>query len=89
MRRCAGSPPIRPRSKRSTKSERLAERLGQWQETARKLDGDRPRGRMRASRSPDVQVALLVFLGRIQRDKLGQADDAIATYRAALALAAR
>ncbi|MEO8841840.1 MAG: tetratricopeptide repeat protein [Kofleriaceae bacterium] len=64
-------------------SERLAERLGQWQETAQKLSAivatahDQP---------PDVQVALLVFLGRIQRDKLGQADEASATYRAALAL---
>ncbi|HEY0250950.1 MAG TPA: hypothetical protein VGC41_05455, partial [Kofleriaceae bacterium] len=66
-------------------SERLAERLGQWQETAQKLQTI-----VRASdasyRASDVQVSLLVFLGRIQRDKLGQAEEAIGTYRAALEL---
>ena len=66
-------------------AERLAERLGQWQETGQKLGAivtasDAP------SRSPSVQVALLVFLGRVQRDKLGQAEEAIGTYRAALVL---
>jgi len=66
-------------------AERLAERLGQWQETARQLEGvvHAPDA---ATRPAETQVALLVFLGRIQRDKLGQAEAAIATYRAALAL---
>ncbi len=65
--------------------ERLAERLGQWTETAHKL-GSIVTASDAPSRSPDVQVALLVFLGRVQRDKLGQAEEAIGTYRAALAL---
>ena len=38
------------------------------------------------TRAPDVQVGLLVFLGRMQRERLGKLDDAAASYRAALAL---
>lgn len=66
-------------------TERLADRLGQWRETAVRIDAiahakDAP------DRDADVQVALLVFLGRILRDRLGQLDDAVTTFRAALAI---
>jgi tetratricopeptide (TPR) repeat protein len=68
-----------------SETERLSERLGQWRETATKLDAV-----VHASdakdRAPDVQVGLLVFLGDVLRTRLGHNEDAITTYRAALAL---
>jgi len=66
-------------------TDRLAERLGQWPEVATRVhaivhaEGSR-------LREADVQVALLTFLGRIQRERLGQLEEAAASYRAALAL---
>ncbi len=65
--------------------ERLADRLGQWKETAARIDAI-ARAADAKDRASDVQVGLLVFLGKIQRDRLGGNDDAISTYRAALAL---
>ncbi|HEY1554250.1 MAG TPA: tetratricopeptide repeat protein [Kofleriaceae bacterium] len=66
-------------------TERLSDRLGQWRETAARVDAiaHAPDARDRA---PDVQVGLLVFLGDILRARLGQLEDAIATYRGALAI---
>ena len=66
-------------------TERLAERLGQWQEVAARVSTI-VRANDAATRDPDVQVALLVFLGKVQRERLGQLDEAAAAYRAALAL---
>ena len=65
--------------------ERLAGALGQWREVAQKI-GDIVRSPDSRVRSPDVQVGLLVFLGRIQREQLGQPSEASASYRAALDL---
>ena len=69
-------------------TDRLAALLGQWPEVAARLvaivEGDRGPGR--DHRDPEVQVALLGFLGRIQHRHLNQLDLATATYRAALAL---
>ncbi|MGE3459356.1 MAG: tetratricopeptide repeat protein [Kofleriaceae bacterium] len=66
-------------------TERLAERLGQWLEVATRLKAivDATDAN---TRDPEVQAALLSLLGRIQRERLGQLDEAAATYRAALAL---
>ncbi|HUJ59383.1 MAG TPA: tetratricopeptide repeat protein, partial [Kofleriaceae bacterium] len=66
-------------------TERLAERLGQWRETAARIQAivDAPDA---GAREADVQVGLLVFLGKILRDRLGQNEDALRSYRAALAL---
>ena len=66
-------------------TNRLAERLGQWPEVAVRVAAivhadDAP------MRDSEVQVELLTFLGRIQRQRLGQLEEAAATYRAALAL---
>ena len=68
-----------------SETNRLAERLGQWPEVATRLAAivNAPDAR---SRDPEVQVELLTFLGRIQRERLGHLDEAAATYRAALAL---
>ena len=68
-----------------SETERLAERLGQWQEVGTRLSSI-VHASDATTRDPDVQVALLVFLGRIQRERLGQLDEAAAAYRAALAL---
>jgi tetratricopeptide (TPR) repeat protein len=68
-------------------TQRLSERLGQWRETAQRLD-QIVRAPDASEREPDVQVALLVMLGNIQRDRIGAPDDAIRSYRAALALEA-
>ena len=68
-----------------SETERLADRLGQWKETATRLDAI-ARAPEAAERAPDVQVGLLVFLGKIQRERLGHNDEATVTYRAALAL---
>ncbi|HEX4450171.1 MAG TPA: tetratricopeptide repeat protein [Kofleriaceae bacterium] len=65
--------------------DRLAGVLGIWREVADRL-GAIVRSPDLINRSPDVQVALLVFLGKIQRERLGQNADAIATYRGALEL---
>lgn len=66
-------------------ANRLAEKLGQWPEVATRVAAivHAPDAR---TRNPDVQVELLTFLGRIQRDRLGQLEEAAATYRAALAI---
>ncbi|MGE0395717.1 MAG: tetratricopeptide repeat protein [Kofleriaceae bacterium] len=68
-----------------SETERLAERLGQWQEVGTRLSSI-VHADDAQSRDPDVQVALLVFLGKVQRERLGQLDEAAAAYRAALAL---
>jgi len=66
-------------------TDRLAERLGQWPEVASRVSAivHAPDA---GSREIEVQVLLLTFLGRIQRKRLGQLDEAAASYRAALAL---
>jgi tetratricopeptide (TPR) repeat protein len=66
-------------------TERLADRLGQWRETAMRVDAI-VHAKDAKSRDDDVQVGLLVFLGRILRERLGQLDDAATTFRAALAI---
>ncbi|HSD88791.1 MAG TPA: tetratricopeptide repeat protein, partial [Kofleriaceae bacterium] len=68
-----------------SETERLADRLGQWRETASRVDTI-VHSKDAAERSADVQAGLLVFLGRILRERLGQNEDAITTYRAALKL---
>jgi tetratricopeptide (TPR) repeat protein len=68
-----------------SESERLSDRLGQWRETAARID-DIVHSKDAADRSPDVQIGLLVFLGGILRQRLGHNDDAITIYRQALAL---
>jgi tetratricopeptide (TPR) repeat protein len=68
-----------------SETERLAERLGQWRETATRVDAI-VHAKDAAQRPPEVQVGLLVYLGRILRERLGHLDDAITTFRAALAL---
>jgi tetratricopeptide (TPR) repeat protein len=65
--------------------ERLAGVLGVWRDVAQRL-GEIVRAPESLVRSPDVQVGLLVFLGKVQRERLGQNLDAVATYRAALEL---
>jgi tetratricopeptide (TPR) repeat protein len=65
--------------------DRLAERLGQWPEVALRV-GAVVDARDARDREPDVQVALLSFLGRVQHQRLGQLEDAAAHYRAALEL---
>jgi tetratricopeptide (TPR) repeat protein len=65
--------------------DRLSERLGQWRETATRVD-QIVHAADAADRAPDWQVSLLVFLGRVLRERLGHMDDAITTYRAALQL---
>ncbi len=65
--------------------DRLAGVLGVWREAADRL-AEIVRSPDLINRSPDVQVGLLVFLGKIQRERLGQNADAIATYRGALEL---
>jgi len=68
-----------------SETERLAERLGQWRETATRVDAI-VHAADSAERPADVQVGLLVFLGNILRERLGQNEDAITTYRGALQL---
>ncbi len=68
-----------------SETDRLAERLGQWPEVAARVHAIVHAEDARA-RERDVQVALLTFLGRIQRERLGQLEDAAASYRAALEL---
>jgi golgin subfamily B member 1 len=65
--------------------DRLSDRLGQWRETASRVDSI-VHARDAANRSADVQVGLLVFLGKVLKERLGQNEDAITIYRAALAL---
>ena len=65
--------------------DRLAGVLGVWRDVAQRVS-EIVRSPDVLVRSPDVQVGLLVFLGRVQRERLGQNTDAIATYRAALEL---
>ena len=77
---------LRRRRRRSPRSSGSPSALGQWR---RGRDSASPRSCTRpdaAPREPDTQVALLVFLGRVQRERLGQLDEAAASYRAALAL---
>ncbi|MEO8704973.1 MAG: tetratricopeptide repeat protein, partial [Kofleriaceae bacterium] len=66
-------------------TDRLAERLGQWPEVAARVSAivHAPEAR---DRDVEVQVLLLTFLGRIQRKRLSQLDEAAASYRAALVL---
>ncbi|MGN6107456.1 MAG: tetratricopeptide repeat protein, partial [Kofleriaceae bacterium] len=63
--------------------DRLAGSLGQWPEVAHRISviAGAPGAE---HREVEAQVALLGFLGRIQRDRLGQLDAAAASYRAAL-----
>ena len=68
-----------------SESERLAESLGQWRETATRVDAI-ARGGDAGQRAPDVQVGLLVFLAKISSQRLGAFDEAAKTYRAALVL---
>ncbi len=65
--------------------DRLAGVLGVWRDVAQRVS-EIVRSPDVLVRSPDVQVGLLVFLGKVQRERLGQNVDAIATYRAALEL---
>src|SRR5690606_34692306 len=65
--------------------DRLSDRLGQWRETASRVDAI-AHAPDAADRPPDVQVGLLCFLGGVLRERLGQIEDAITTYRAALAI---
>ena len=70
--------------------DRLAARLGDWPDVAARV-ADIVRAPASGARDvpprdPEVQVALLTFLGRVQRERLGQLDEAAASYRAALAL---
>ncbi len=66
-------------------AERLAERIGQWPEVAARV-GAITTAADAGSRDAFVQVALLTFLGRVQRDRIGQLEEAAASYRAALVL---
>nr|MBA3455916.1 tetratricopeptide repeat protein [Deltaproteobacteria bacterium] len=66
-------------------TDRLAESLGQWPEVATRVHAVVHAADAR-QRQADVQVALLTFLGKIQRERLGQLEAAAASYRAALAL---
>ncbi|MBA3459340.1 MAG: hypothetical protein H0T46_05220, partial [Deltaproteobacteria bacterium] len=68
-----------------SETNRLAERLGQWPEVAVRV-GAIVNAPDAASRDSEVQVELLTFLGRIQRERLGQLEEAAASYRAALAI---
>ena len=65
--------------------DRLSERLGQWRETAARVDAivHAPDA---GDRAPDIQVGLLVFLGKVLQERLGHNEDAVTTYRAALAI---
>ncbi len=65
--------------------ERLADRLGQWSEVGSRLETI-VRAPDASTRDRDTQVALHVFLGKIQRVRLGQLDAAAASYQAALEL---
>lgn len=65
--------------------ERLSDRLGQWRETATRVDAI-VHAKDAAERPADVQVGLLCFLGMVLRQRLGHNEDAITTYRAALAI---
>ncbi len=65
--------------------ERLSDRLGQWRETAARVDAV-VHAADAANRSPELQVGLLVFLGKILRERLGHMEDAITTFRSALVL---
>ncbi|HEY5945217.1 MAG TPA: tetratricopeptide repeat protein, partial [Kofleriaceae bacterium] len=65
--------------------DRLSDRLGQWRETAMRVDAI-VHAKDAAERPADVQVGLLCFLGKVLKERLGQNEDAITTYRAALAL---
>jgi tetratricopeptide (TPR) repeat protein len=66
--------------------DRLAGLLGQWPEVVARLVVivDEANDLGAPSRDPEVQVALLSFLGRIQHRQLGQLEHAARTYRAAL-----
>lgn len=66
-------------------ADRLSDRLGQWRETAARVD-EIVHAHDAADRPTDVQVGLFVFLGNILRQRLGHNDDAITIYRKALAL---
>ncbi|MDB4961753.1 MAG: repeat-containing protein [Myxococcales bacterium] len=66
-------------------TERLAEKLGQWPEVASRVHAI-VHATDASRRETDVQVALLTFLGRMQRERLGQLEEAAASYRAALVL---
>jgi tetratricopeptide (TPR) repeat protein len=66
-------------------TERLSDRLGQWRETAARID-EIVHASDATDRPTDVQVGLFVFLGNILRQRLGHNDDAITIYRKALAL---
>ncbi len=68
-----------------SETNRLAERLGQWPEVAVRVAAI-VHAADASTRNPDVQVELLIFLGRVQRERLGQLDEAAASYRAALAI---
>jgi pentatricopeptide repeat protein len=65
--------------------DRLSDRLGQWRETASRIDSI-VHAKDAADRPADVQVGLLVFLGKVLKERLGHNEDAITVYRAALAL---
>ena len=59
-------------------TERLAERLGQWPEVAARDRRDRPRRRGARRATPRSRSRCSTFLGRIQRERLGQLDEAAA-----------
>jgi tetratricopeptide (TPR) repeat protein len=66
-------------------TDRLAERLGQWPEVASRVQRI-VNSADAAHREPSTQVALLTFLGRVLRERMGQLDEAANVYRAALQL---
>ncbi|HSK02881.1 MAG TPA: tetratricopeptide repeat protein, partial [Kofleriaceae bacterium] len=65
--------------------ERLPATPAEWTEVAERASAI-ARAPEAGSREPEAQIALLVFLGKVQRERLGQLDEAAASYRAALAL---
>jgi len=65
--------------------ERLSDRLGQWRETASAIDAV-VNAKDAGERSPEVQVTLLIFLGKVLRERLGHNEDAVTVYRKALAI---
>lgn len=66
-------------------TERLAGQLAQWGDVAQRVSAI-AHAPGAEQRDPDAQIALLAFLGTVQRDRLGQLEEAAQTYRAALAI---
>ncbi|HEY4242433.1 MAG TPA: tetratricopeptide repeat protein [Kofleriaceae bacterium] len=65
--------------------ERLGEKLGAWHDVAARVS-EIAHAPDAGARDAEPQVALLAFLGKVQRERLKDLDAAAAAYRAALAL---